>query len=127
MPWRRRVSQERRPSQAWRLSPERRPSQAWRGCLAAPGRLTLPAVSDAPAAKKDIKVHVLHCRSQACRALLAFEETDDGLLLGNMIELATRDGAAVFLPCPRCGGRNLVEEVVFEGKKRTRVAGFAAA
>lgn len=84
-------------------------------------------VSDAPAKKKDVKVHVLRCRSEACRALLPFEETDEGLLLGNMIDVATRDGDMAFFPCPRCGGRNLVEEVVRDGKKRTRVGDFVAA
>lgn len=84
-------------------------------------------MSDAPAKKKEVKVHVLRCRSEACGALLPFEETDEGLLLGNMIEVASREGAEAFFPCPRCGGRNLVEEVDHAGKKRTRVAGFAAA
>ena len=84
-------------------------------------------MSDAAAKSKPVKVHVLRCGSEACRALLPFEETDEGLLLGNMIEAASHDGATSFFPCPRCGGRNLVEEVVFEGKKRTRVSGFAAA
>jgi hypothetical protein len=91
------------------------------------GRLTVPPVSEAPAKKKDVKVHVLRCRSESCRALLPFEETDEGLLLGNMIDVATRDGDVAFFPCPRCGGRNLVEEVVSDGKKRSRVSGFAAA
>jgi len=81
-------------------------------------------VSDAPQKKKDVKVHVLRCRSESCRALLPFEETDEGLLLGNMIELARRDSRGAYFPCPRCGGRNVVEEVVHEGKKRTRVSGF---
>jgi hypothetical protein len=98
-----------------------------RGCLSGRARLTLALVSEIPAKKKEIKVHVLRCRSEACRALLPFEETDEGLLLGNMIEVADHDGALAFFPCPRCGGRNLVEEVVSEGKKRTRVSGFAAA
>ena len=84
-------------------------------------------VTGAPAKKKDIKVHVLRCGHGDCRALLPFEETDEGLLLGNMIEVATREGGDTFFPCPRCGGRNLVEEVVYEGRKRTRVAGFKAA
>jgi hypothetical protein len=85
-------------------------------------------MSQVPAArKKDVKVHVLRCRSESCRALLPFEETDEGLLLGNMIDLASRDGAAAFFPCPRCGGRNLVEETVVDGKRRSRVSGFAAA
>jgi hypothetical protein len=91
------------------------------------GRLTVPPVSDAPAKKKEIKVHVLRCRSESCGALLPFEETDEGLLLGNMIDVATREGGLAFFPCPRCGGRNLVEEVDYEGKKRSRVTGFAAA
>lgn len=84
-------------------------------------------MSEAASKKRDIKVHVLRCGAEACRALLPFEETDEGLLLGNMIEVATRDGAVRFFPCPRCGGRNLVEEIVYEGKKRSRVSGFAAA
>lgn len=83
-------------------------------------------MSEAPAKKKEIKVHVLRCRSESCRALLPFEETDEGLLLGNMFAMATRDGAVAYFPCPRCGGRNLVEEVVHEGKRRTRVDGFVA-
>lgn len=84
-------------------------------------------MSDAPVKKKEVKVHVLRCRSESCRALLPFEETDEGLLLGNMIDLATRDGDVAFFPCRNCGGRNLVEEVVRDGKRRTRVGGFVAA
>jgi hypothetical protein len=84
-------------------------------------------VSEAPAKKKDVKVHVLRCGGESCRSLLPFEETDEGLLLGNMMDLATRDGASAYLPCRVCGGRNFVEEVVHDGKKRTRVSGFAAA
>jgi len=84
-------------------------------------------MSEAPAKKKDVKVHVLRCGSESCRALLAFEETDEGLLLGNMYDLAERDGDLAFFPCRVCGGRNLVEEVVHEGRRRTRVCGFAAA
>lgn len=84
-------------------------------------------MSDAPAKKSAIKVHVLRCGSPTCAALLPFEETDEGLLLGNMIEVATRDAAGAYFPCPRCGGHNLVEEVVVDGKKRSRVHGFTAA
>ena len=83
-------------------------------------------MTDGPAKKKDIKVHVLRCRSEACHALLPFEETDEGVLLGNMIDVATREGDVAFFPCPRCGGRNLVEEIDYEGKRRTRVTGFIA-
>jgi hypothetical protein len=85
--------------------------------------MSLPA----PAKKKALKVNVLRCRDEACRALMAYEETSEGFLLGNMIELAVSDGQRHWLPCPRCGGRNLVEEVPFEGKLRTRVTGFEPA
>lgn len=84
-------------------------------------------MSDAAPKKKDLKIHVLRCRSESCRGLLPFEETDEGLLLGNMFAVASSDGDARFFPCPRCGGRNLVEEVFHEGKRRTRVSGFATA
>jgi hypothetical protein len=84
-------------------------------------------VSQAPAKKKEVKVHVLRCGCGDCRALQPFEETDEGLLLGNMMEVAERDGDRAYFPCRTCGGRILVEEVVHEGKRRTRVCGFEAA
>ena len=84
-------------------------------------------MSDAAPKKKDVKIHVLRCRSEKCGALLPFEETEEGLLLGNMFDLATSEGEERFFPCPRCGGRNLVEEVHHDGKLRTRVRGFRAA
>jgi hypothetical protein len=95
------------------------------GCLPGDPRLTGRSVSEAPPKKKDVKVHVLRCRSESCRALLPFEETDEDVLLGNMIDLATREGGSAFFPCPRCGGHNIVEEVVVDGKRRTRVTGFS--
>ena len=76
--------------------------------------------------KKSVKVHVLRCRSEACDGLLAFEETDEGFLLGNMYALGDVDGSRRYFPCPRCGGRNLVEEVAHQGKLRSRVYGFEA-
>lgn len=85
------------------------------------------AVSEAAPKKKEIRIHVARCRGEACGALLALEETDDGLLMGNMADLAERDGDLAFFLCRRCGGRNLVEEVQHEGKVRTRISGFVAA
>lgn len=82
-------------------------------------------MSEVTAKKKDVKVHVLRCRGDGCGALLALEETDEGLLLGNVADIAERDGDLTFFCCRRCGGRNLVEEIEFEGKIRTRVSGFA--
>lgn len=84
-------------------------------------------VNEAAPKKKEVKIHVARCRGQECCALLALEETDEGLLMGNMADLAERDGDLAFFRCRRCGGRNVVEEVPFEGKLRTRISGFAAA
>lgn len=83
-------------------------------------------MSEVAIKKKETKIHVLRCRGEGCGALLALEETEEGLLLGNMADLAERDAEVAFFRCRRCGGRNLVEEVEFEGKMRTRVSGFAA-
>jgi DNA-directed RNA polymerase subunit RPC12/RpoP len=74
--------------------------------------------------KPQPKVNVLRCRAPECRGLLAFEETDEGYLLGQAVELAVVDGSKRYLPCPKCGGRQLVEEYVHDGKRRTRVIGF---
>jgi hypothetical protein len=76
---------------------------------------------------KPLKVHVLRCRSESCEGLLAFEETDEGFLLGQVLSLAERVGEKRFFPCPRCGGRNLLEEKVYAGKVRVRVSGFEPA
>jgi DNA-directed RNA polymerase subunit RPC12/RpoP len=83
-------------------------------------------MSDAPTKpqKPAIKVNVVRCGGDDCEALLALEETSEGLLLGNMFGLATQDGDVRFFPCPSCGGRILVEEVEHKGKIRTRISGF---
>ena len=88
--------------------------------------ISLAVDSETAAPKKRVKVHVLRCRSGSCDGLLAFEETDEGYLLGQVILLADEDGGKRFFPCPKCGGRNLVEEVEHAGKMRTRVIGFQA-
>lgn len=85
-------------------------------------------MSDAPPKKKPaLKVNVLKCRSESCAALLAYEETNEGLLLGNMYDLASRDGDLAYFPCPKCGGRNVVVEVEHGGRIRTKVTGFQSA
>ena len=75
--------------------------------------------------QKQVKVQVLRCRGETCKGLLAFEETDEGYLLGQVLELADVDGGKRYFPCPKCGGRLLVEEYVHkDGKLRARVYGF---
>lgn len=90
--------------------------------------MSAEAQTASPAKKKPaLKVNVLRCRDEGCQALMAYEETNQGFLLGNAIELAVSDGERHWLPCPRCGGRNLVEERAHGGKLRTFVVGFEAA
>jgi len=79
--------------------------------------------ADRPKRNK-LRVDVLKCRNDSCDGLLAFEETDRGYLLGQVLELAEVDGDERFFPCPKCGGRQLVEEFEFEGKRRVRVVGY---
>jgi DNA-directed RNA polymerase subunit RPC12/RpoP len=56
---------------------------------------------------------------------LAFEETDEGYLLGQVLQLAEVDGTKRYFPCPKCGSRLLVEEYAHDdGKLRVRVCGF---
>jgi hypothetical protein len=81
----------------------------------------------APKKKKVVKVHVLRCRDESCKALLAFEETEEGYLLGQVLELASVDVDTRFFPCPKCNGRLLVEEYEHDGKLRVRVYGFEPA
>lgn len=86
-----------------------------------------PPASGRTAKATQPKVNVLPCRAPGCQALLAFEQTDEGYLLGQAIELADHDGPKRYLPCPKCGGRQIVEEYVHDGKRRTRVVGFEPA
>ncbi len=44
--------------------------------------------------------------------------------MGNMILLADEVGGKRFFPCPKCRGRNLVDEVEHGGRTRVRVFGF---
>lgn len=90
-------------------------------------RVVSASPSSGKTAKSQPKVNVLRCRAPGCRALLAFEETDEGYLLGQAIELAETHAGKRYLPCPKCGGRQLVEEYVQDGKRRTRVFGFEPA
>lgn len=94
------------------------------------GAAVISRVDSAPAAGaparpgRKIKVNPLRCKSESCDGLLAFEETDEGFLMGNMILLADEVEGKRFFPCPKCRGRNLVDEVEHGGRTRVRVFGF---
>jgi len=90
-------------------------------------RFAVSSPQTSQSSKTKLKVNVLKCRGESCDALLAYEETNEGYLLGQVLVLAEVDGQKRYFPCPKCGGRQLVEEYVHAGKKRVRVCGFEAA
>lgn len=78
--------------------------------------------------KKAIDVDVLRCLSPACRGMLAFEVTPENILNPDLHWMARRDGETRYFPCPKCGGRNIVEDVVdAKGVARHAVTRYAAA
>jgi hypothetical protein len=83
----------------------------------------------APAKKKKAAdVDVLRCLNPDCRTMLAFEVTQEGFLNPDLHWMARQDGALRFFPCPKCHGRNLVEEVRdAKGALRHAVRGFQPA
>lgn len=75
--------------------------------------------------KKAADVDVLRCLDPACRAMLAFEVTAGNVLSPDLHWMARRDGDVYYFPCPRCHGRNIVEELVdAKGMRRHAVTRF---
>lgn len=69
------------------------------------------ATEAAPKKRKAIDVDVLRCLNPECRAMLAFEVTPENILNPDLHWMARQDGATRYFPCPKCHGRNVVEEV----------------
>lgn len=71
-------------------------------------------------------IFVLRCLSPECGALLAYEVDRDNFLYVDLSWTARRDGDTAYLPCPRCGGRNVIEpQADATGRQRPRVARYA--
>lgn len=82
----------------------------------------------APAKKKASDIDVLRCLNPDCRSMLAFEVTAEGVLNPDLHWMARHDGATRYFPCPKCHGRNVVEEVRdAKGALRHAVTRFEAA
>jgi len=65
----------------------------------------------APAKKKAADVDVLRCMNPTCRYMLAFEVTADNILSPDLHWMARQQGDVRYFPCPKCNGRNVVDEV----------------
>lgn len=74
-------------------------------------------------ASKPAGVRVLRCLDPACNALLPFEVEADGTLLLDLRDCARQSGDVWYFPCPRCGGKNILE-IPPPGRTKPRVARF---
>ena len=80
-----------------------------------------------PAVKKAADIQVLRCLNPACNALLGYEVNAENVLHVDLAHTADVDGNMRFFPCPKCGGRNQVEEFVDDkGRTKHRVTRFVA-
>jgi len=74
------------------------------------------------------KIRVLRCLDTACDGMMAYEVIDDNVLYVDLAYTARDDGGKRYFPCPKCGGRNIVEGFVDEkGNQKHRVSRFEAA
>jgi hypothetical protein len=81
-----------------------------------------------PKAKAGADIQVFRCLNAECRALLAYEVDSNNVLYIDLAWSAARDGDVRYFPCPKCGGRNIVEPFTDDkGKARHRVTRFAPA
>lgn len=71
---------------------------------------TTPKAVAKPAGKKAADISVLHCLNPDCRGLLAYEVDTDNVLHVDLAWTAHAAGDTRYFPCPKCGGKNIVEE-----------------
>jgi hypothetical protein len=77
--------------------------------------------------RKAADIHVLRCLGQGCGGLLAYEVDSDQVLYVDLSWTARQGDGYSYFPCPKCGGKNVVEKVVLaDGASRHRVARFVA-
>jgi hypothetical protein len=60
--------------------------------------------------KKAADIFVLHCLNPHCAGLLAYEVDGNNVLSVDLAWTAKHDGDRRYFPCPKCGGKNIVEE-----------------
>lgn len=79
-----------------------------------------------PPAKKGADIHVLRCLGPDCGALMGYEVNSQGVLYVDLAHTAAGDGELRYFPCPKCGGRNVVEAFTDDkGRTKHRVTRFA--
>jgi hypothetical protein len=63
-----------------------------------------------PTAKKGPDIQVLRCLGSECRGLLAYEVDSNNVLYVDLAWTARSNGPLPYFPCPKCHGKNIVEE-----------------
>jgi hypothetical protein len=76
--------------------------------------------------KKGADINVLRCLNPECGGMLAYEVSSDNILYVDLAWTARRDGETRYFPCPKCNGRNIVEEMIRDtgGAVRHQVTRF---
>ena len=84
-----------------------------------------PEKAAAKPATKAPDIHVLHCLNPQCGGLLAYEVDSQNVLYVDLAWTAKHEGTSHYFPCPRCGGKNIIEELRTEkGHVRHQVTRF---
>ena len=90
-------------------------------------KTTMETPSKSPA-KKAADIFVLHCLNPECRGLLAYEVDSNNVLYVDLAWSAICADGRCYFPCPKCGGKNIVEEFRNDkGQVKHRVAHFEPA
>jgi len=71
--------------------------------------MTEPTTPPKPAAKA-VDIQVLRCLNPECRGFLAYEVDSQNVLYIDLAWTARSDGNRRWFPCPKCQGKNVVEE-----------------
>lgn len=83
---------------------------------------TPPATANKSVGKKAVDISVLHCLNPDCGGLLAYEVDSQNVLHVDLAWTATSDGSKRYFPCPKCGGKNIVDEFRDDtGQRKHRV------
>jgi hypothetical protein len=68
-----------------------------------------PATPHARQVKKAADIQVLHCLNPGCGGLLAYEVDSQNVLHVDLSWTAREGPGYRYFPCPKCGGRNILE------------------
>jgi hypothetical protein len=80
-----------------------------------------------PQTKKATDITVLRCLNPDCNGLLAYEVNSDNVLYVDLAWTARREAGRAYFPCPKCNGKNIVEECrTDKGQPQHRVTRWEA-